>query len=112
MWMLAVVAVRGVAAWMRWLTKPLPPPVVSLSLAGFKVTPTNAYAVLAMTNLGTLKTCFRGSEWRAEFETSLSMVTNQPYLRRSLPYLRRQGEGHTFSVGVPAGAIRWRVAAY
>ncbi len=108
---LAIVAFCGVAAVTRWLTKPLPPPVVSLSLAEFKLTPTKTYAVMAMTNLGTMKTYFRGSEWRAEFETSSGRVTSQPYLRRSLPYLRRQGEGHTFSVAVPDGVIRWRVVS-
>jgi hypothetical protein len=112
LWVVAVVAVFGVTAATRWPSKPLPPPVVSLSLVGFKVVLTNTYAVMAMTNLGPTKTYFRGSEWRAEFETTLGMVANRPCFRRSLPYPRRHGEGHTFSVGVPDGVIRWRVVAW
>jgi hypothetical protein len=99
-------------ALIHWLTKPLPPPLVSLSLVGFKVYPTNTYAVMSLSNLGPTKVYFRGNEWRAEFETTEGMVTNRPYFRRSLPYHRRQGEGHTFSVGVPDGVIRWRVVAW
>lgn len=39
-----------VGALVHWLNKPLPPPVVSLSLVGFKSTPTNTYALMCLSN--------------------------------------------------------------
>ncbi len=106
--MLSVVCLAGVT---HWLTKPLPPPKVTLSMVGFKVAPTNGYAVMAMTNLGPTKACFRGTEWRAEFETTDGTVTNYPWFRRLPPFPFESEEGRTFSVGVPGEIIRWRVIA-
>ena len=51
-WLIPLLLVPiAVGALIHWLQKPLPPPVVSLSLVGFKVYPTKSYAVMAITNL-------------------------------------------------------------
>jgi hypothetical protein len=111
LWVVAVVAVFCITAATRWPSKPLPPPVVSLSLVGFKVFLTNTYAVMTMTNLGPTKVYFRSDTWRAEFETSEGVITNQPYFWKSEAFPRRRGEGGSFNIGVPDGVIRWRVVS-
>lgn len=111
LWVFAVVAVFAVAAVTRWLTKPLPPPVVSLSLAGFKMTPTNAHAVIALTNQGPTKLYFAVRNWRAEFETPSGMITNWAFPHGSIAAPYTQHEGRTFAIGIPDTTVRWRVVA-
>lgn len=109
LWVLAIVAVSGIAAVTHWLAKPLPPPVVSLKFVGFVTDASNVWAELAMTNLGSTTAYYSGRDWRAEFETRDGVLTNYPYFRRYGPFPFQQGEGCQFPVDIPDGVIRWRV---
>lgn len=109
LWVVAVIAMVCVAVGVRWLAKPLPPPVVSLKFVGFVTDATNVWAELAMTNLGSTTAYYSGRDWRAEFETQNGVLTNYPYFRRYGPYPFQQGEGCQFPVDIPDGVIRWRV---
>lgn len=108
---MAVIAVVCVAAGVRWLAKPLPPPVVSLSLAGFKVTPTNAYAVMTLTNLGPTRIYFDPRDWALEFETPNGVATN---FGRGFSFLSigtKQHANEIFYVELPTNVSNWRVEA-
>jgi hypothetical protein len=44
-WIVLLIILIAIAVLTHWRTKPLPPPVVSLNLVGFRVFPTNSYVV-------------------------------------------------------------------
>ena len=111
LWVFAVVAVFGIAAVTRWLTKPLPPPVVSLSLVGFKVYPTNTYAVMVLSNLGSTTVYFDSRDWKAEFLHRVYRTTNFGTGFTTLPSPVVQGSNDVFYVEIPADTKRWRVEA-
>ncbi len=112
LWAFAVVAVLGMAAVTRWLMKPLPPPVVSLSLIGFKAYPTNAYAIMSLSNLGPTKIYYDGQSWEAEFETSDGVLTNRGTHMSVIALSTGMLSNATFAVEVPANATNWRVTSY
>lgn len=111
LWVFAVVAVFAIAAVTRWLTKPLPPPVVSLSLVGFKVYPTNTYALMSLSNLGPTRIYFDPRDWSAEFQTSRGVITNYGRGFSFASFGTKQYSNEVFHVEVPTNLREWRIEA-
>lgn len=111
LWVFAVVAVLGIAALARWLTKPLPPPVMTLSLVGFKVYPTNTYAVMSLSNLSATTVYFDPRGWEAVFLRGGEKLTNFGTGFTTLPSPIHQGSNEVFYVEIPTDTKKWRVEA-
>ncbi|MBI1178542.1 hypothetical protein GC207_14000 [bacterium] len=101
----------AIGTFIHWLTKPLPPPVVSLSLKGFKVYPTNTYAVMCLSNLGPTIIYFDSRYWEATFISGKAMTTNYGQGFSTIPSLVLQNSNEVFYVEVPKGSKSWRVEA-
>lgn len=107
----ALVATICVVLAVHWFTKPLPPPVVSLSLVGFKVYPTNAYAVMVLSNLGPTRIYFDPRDWSAEFQTARGVITNYGRGFSFASFGTKQNSNEVFLVEVPASVREWRLEA-
>jgi hypothetical protein len=111
-WLIPLLLVPFAAgALILWLRKPLPPPVVSLSLVGFKVNQTNTYAVMSLSNLGPTRIYFDGQSWEAEIETGDGLQTTQGQNFTINTLGTRQHSNVTFAVKMPSNPICWRVTS-
>jgi|GEM_PF-2450681 len=75
-WIVLLIILGAVAVLTHWLSKPLPPPLVSLNLVGFKVISTNTFAVISLSNAGPTRVYFDPRGWTARFQTSDGPITN------------------------------------
>ena len=109
-WLIPLLLVPiAVGALIHWLRKPLPPPVVSLSLVGFKVNQTNTYAVMSLSNLGPTRIYYDSQSWEAEFKTREGVLTNRGGHMSVIEMSIGMSSNGTFAVKVPSNAMSWRV---
>lgn len=84
--------------------------MVSLSLVGFKITQSNAYAMMSLSNRGTTCFYFDEREWKAKFQTGQGIITNSGAGWETFWKIQRSSNVR-FNVEIPSGASKFKVTA-
>jgi hypothetical protein len=110
-WIVLLIILGAVAVLTHKLGKPLPPPLVSLNLVGFKVISANTFAVMSLSNAGPTRVYFDPRDWTAQFQTSEGPITNHGSGFSYASLGTKQHSNEVFYIEIPGDTVNWRAEA-